>query len=645
MYQVTQKLRSYQQRALKIALGNPGASLVLPTGTGKTLVGCGWACELLNLGEARRVLVLEPSRFLVEQVEQYYKSNTNIPVSKVYGVDSQGIRASKWNKEPLVVATPQVTISDMHFLNFDAVIVDECHHTTGEYAYKKLLSAYPFRKRLGLSATISDKVHLSVEESVGPVHRWTWSDPEIEPYVPEWYGEVYDAELTEEETKLLATLENIRNELRYSPLAGMPSLALRMFARDGAQALLETLAKPTTMSYTLRDTVVPLLSRCRSLHKLEPLKSALIEHDFDKAIVFVDRVCIANALAEEFPELNPVCLLGRLHGGSEAQKVALEKAGRKEVKLVISTSVGEEGIDLPVADLIISWSNTASPVRFIQRKGRGMRVSPAGKDKIKVDIFIGTPDTPDYDSLYFGIAAACKAGVEILLAGEQKDLLKATTLGRIQDCLESRASDLAGLAEATVLPLDILKKHTSHLVREGIAIYIYDFDVDEMLERQKEEVMRWITEMFELPSAPTLDEWLDSPYRSKRLAALLNFHMQVSDRVYVNSNTVPSLAQTEYARLFNCRDNTAIEVKYGFDRKNKGQLSAFGNWYRLTERLQSVTEQRTTYLTFSHSSLASVTVSYHGEFSKESLPLIIKNACWITERAEEAGHRLREEYL
>lgn len=112
---------------------------------------------------------------------------------------------------------------------------------------------------------------------------------------------------------------------------------------------------------------------------------------------------------------------------------------------------------------------------------------------------------------------------------------------------------------------------------------------------------------------------LDSPYRSKRLAALLNFHMQVSDRVYVNSNTVPSLAQTEYARLFNCRDDTAIEVKYGFDRKNKGQLSAFGNWYRLTERLQSVTEQRTTYLTFSHSSLASVTVSYHGEFSKESL--------------------------
>ena len=649
LYQVKQELRPYQKKALAIALNSPGAAIALPTGTGKTLVGCAWACQVLNSQQAHRVLVLEPSRFLVEQVEQYYRDKTNIPASKIYGVDAPEVRIAKWKAPvPLLVATPQVAINDKQFLSFDAVIIDECHHTTGNYAYKKLLDAFSFERRLGLSATIHERLRPSVEQSIGPVYAWSWSDPEIKRFVPEWYGEVYDADLDKGEREILKMLGDIRNELRGTPVAGMPSLAITMFSRDGALALSETLQKPTVMSSLLQEAISPLLSRCRPLHKLELLKSVLSEHDFAKAIVFVDRVCVANTIAGEFKELKPVCLLGRLHGGSDAQKAALEQAKDDSVKLVISTSVGEEGIDLPAADLIVSWSNTASPIRFIQRKGRGMRMSPGGKDKAKVDIFIGTPDTPDYDALYFGIYAASRAGVEIIPSEDQKQLLKATTLGRIQECLnstlDSRAMTLDGLEKATALPLDLVKRYASHLVAEGDIVYVYDFDADDLLERSRKRITGMVAGYFDIESRVDLEEWLHGPYRGERLAMLLNFQMSGSDRLYIDSGILPLLAEGEYARLFNCDEDIRVEVTYGFSSKNRAQGSAYGTWHELITQLEPLLERKTIYLTFAHSRRASVTASYHGRFPEESLPFIVRNACWLAQQAEELGKQMWERY-
>ncbi len=416
-----------------------------------------------------------------------------------------------------------------------------------------------------------------------------------------------------------------------------------MLSRDGALALAETLRSPTAMALLLRDDITPMLARCRPLHKLEQLKSVLTEHDFEKAIVFVDRVCIANELAKHFDDLNPVCLLGRLHGGPEAQKLALEKAKRDEVNLVISTSVGEEGIDLPDVDLVISWSNTSSPVRFIQRKGRGMRVSPIGKKKVKVDVFIGTPDTPDYDVLYFGITAASKAGLEILLGTERKELLKATTLGRIQHGLESRATTLTTLAKSTGLPADIVKRHTGHLVGEGHAIYIYNFDVDEARDRNIRQITEWLGAMNEEEVGFRIKQWLDSPYRHERLANLLNFNLRDSDRLYVDTGIIPALAQGEYSRLFTCDDDISVEATYGFSNRNRTEHTIRGNWQSLVEKLKVTPANVTTYLTFSYKGVdSSVSATYHGRFSEESLSLIVKNACWIAGQVREVGKLMQD---
>ena len=68
--------RSYQEESSKWALSRRNAVVVLPTGSGKTLIAIIWAINLLNSGEAREILFIEPTRFLVEQISKYISSET-----------------------------------------------------------------------------------------------------------------------------------------------------------------------------------------------------------------------------------------------------------------------------------------------------------------------------------------------------------------------------------------------------------------------------------------------------------------------------------------------------------------------------------------------------------------------------------------
>jgi hypothetical protein len=79
--------------------------LSLSTGTGKTLVACAWAYELLSQKAAEGILVLEPSRFLAGQTCAYFNKRTNMPTGKICGTTL----AEAWNAcpaKPLNGSTP-----------------------------------------------------------------------------------------------------------------------------------------------------------------------------------------------------------------------------------------------------------------------------------------------------------------------------------------------------------------------------------------------------------------------------------------------------------------------------------------------------------------------------------------------------------
>jgi len=414
------KPRKYQVKASEIALRNKRSVIVMPTGTGKTLIGLIWAKSLLAREKARKILVLEPTRILVEQVSLFFREVANLDAQAIHGMMSDELKKRGWSAR-IVVTTPEEILFNMEKLDlFDALIIDECHHSVGEDAYKKVLEASSANWRLGLSAHIPMRHRKSIERLIGEIHEWSASDPEISKYIPDWIGEVYECPLDKDSMELYKRLEKdwLESDSRIKMLY---SLALRFLSRDGALALKESLGKRTKLASLLKKYESQIMS-LRDLHKVDKLLRALEQHDFDKAIIFVDRVIVANKLGELLKEYGSVIITGKRRTGDKHIKQALEIARKKDTKIVVSTSAGEEGIDLPSADLLVLWSNVVSPLRFIQRHGRILRKTKP----IKFVVYLVTPDTIDMNAFLDSIYLAKKVGVDINISEQtlRKYLLK-----------------------------------------------------------------------------------------------------------------------------------------------------------------------------------------------------------------------------
>ncbi len=637
------KPRKYQLDALEKA-EKENAVICLPTGTGKTLVGLMWACHLLNEGKAKRILVLEPSRFLVNQISDYYAKNSNVKVEKLYGTTPKEDRAKLWDRGDVVVTTPQTAFNDIERLDFDAVIVDECHHTTGEHAYAKLMQSYDFKCKLGLSATIPASKEEEIRRYIGEIYRWSWNHPDVRDYVPEWYAEVYDAEFDENHRRVYEKLRRIRYKVEGGPFAGLYSLAMRMLCRDGALALKETLEKENTMSALLRDEIYEDLVKC-DVHKLGEMRKAIEQHDFEKAIVFVDRVVLARRIYEEFKELNPVLLLGRIHSSEEAQMRAVREAASDEVKLVVSTSAGEEGIDLPSADLLIVWSNVVSAVRFIQRTGRIMRKTKA----MKTAAYIATPETEDYDALWRGMVAARNAGVEIP-GIDVEALSKGTVVESIISFLQLNPTSIGTISEALQIPVKKLNSWLREAVNRGKVFYFYLFPYNPM--RMAVALQRYKKGEYDEYLLPHLRRYfksfgLNADVRkyvesgSKRnIEALANFvinRFTENDRIYALSEDV-ALILSDYSDYFKVPAHFKFELNYGFSHKKRSEYTVYGTPEEIFEQIKDVVGKRV-YLYFSSWGVyTGANVRYSGCYTEETLELVVRNAgwiCWTVEKMNE----------
>lgn len=143
-------LRDYQVEASNAAVqffnntkSERNGILVLPTGSGKSLIVADIACRL-----QQKVLVLQPSKEILEQNYAKYKS---------YGMDNCSIYSASFNSKEISDVTFATIGSIMahidDFDHFKAIIVDECHGINpveGQYAtfIRKVK-----RKVLGLTAT------------------------------------------------------------------------------------------------------------------------------------------------------------------------------------------------------------------------------------------------------------------------------------------------------------------------------------------------------------------------------------------------------------------------------------------------------------------------------------------------------------
>ena len=135
--------------------------------------------------------------------------------------------------------------------------------------------------------------------------------------------------------------------------------------------------------------------------KIQELKRIIKEEIADKkgakAIVFNQYRDSAVKLREELNKVQGIIahiFVGQMKKGEtglsqKQQKALLAKFSAGEFNVIIATSIGEEGLDIPKVDLVVFYEPIPSAIRQIQRRGRTGR-----QEKGKVIILV-TRDTRD----------------------------------------------------------------------------------------------------------------------------------------------------------------------------------------------------------------------------------------------------------
>lgn len=152
---MAQKLRPYQQRAkdkihAEWESGHRRTLLVLPTGTGKTIVFASVAADQVRAGD--RVLILAHRGELLEQAADKLQRSTGL-VSAVEKAESTCLNS--WFR--VVVGSVQTLQRSARLERFPrdyfgTIIIDEAHHAITD-GYRRILDYFESAKVLGVTAT------------------------------------------------------------------------------------------------------------------------------------------------------------------------------------------------------------------------------------------------------------------------------------------------------------------------------------------------------------------------------------------------------------------------------------------------------------------------------------------------------------
>jgi Fanconi anemia group M protein len=188
--------RTYQERVAENALrGNTLVSI--PTGLGKSLIAALVAARRLDQYPEKHVVVLAPTRPLVEQHYTTFKRLLRLDpkeFSCITGQMSPDDRNQAWAKR-LIVSTPQVFVNDLisgkiNLATISLLVFDEAHRAVGDYAYTYIGERYAKVMHglvLGLTASPGSSKEAILEVcnnlNIKRVEARTISDQDVKPFV------------------------------------------------------------------------------------------------------------------------------------------------------------------------------------------------------------------------------------------------------------------------------------------------------------------------------------------------------------------------------------------------------------------------------------------------------------------------------
>ena len=352
-------LRPHQQQALEAWKKNEFRGVAaLPTGSGKTILAVHAIAEV-----KRPAFVMVPTIDLmiqwVQVLERFFGKNIGM-----LGGGSRDIRE-------ITVSTYDSAVLNMEFLGdkFGLLIADECHHLPGpETRLAAAMSIAPFR--LGLSATpeLPPERAAVLEDMLGAIVCRIEIDSLrgniLSPYIIRQIKTQLDPDEAESyqinrgiyTAFLRRHCINFRSGSDWNRFIG---LAARM--PDGRKVF-EAYLEQKRISRSGRA-------------KIRTLWEILCQNPDERIIIFTADNATAYSIGRTFAL--PVITH---HTKSAERKAFLDNFRSGKYKLLVTSQVLNEGVDVPEASIGVVVSGTASSREHIQRLGRILRPAP-GKEQ------------------------------------------------------------------------------------------------------------------------------------------------------------------------------------------------------------------------------------------------------------------------
>lgn len=358
------KLRDYQKLAMDAWIANDKRGIiVLPTGSGKTLLGVK-AISLLNTP----TIVVAPTLDLVDQWRSKLKEELKVDVG-ILGGGERDIRA-------LTVSTYDSAYihADRIGNRFSLIIFDEVHHLPAE-GYRNIAEMFASPFRMGLTATFEreDGLHKELSRLVGGKVFEKRVVDLVGEHLSPFRLEKIVVELTEEEKKDYAINQKIFSDylVRSNLTIRNPEDFQRLVMRSGRdpEARRALLARNRA-----RDIAFNSVSKIRKLSEI------LRRHNEGRIFIFTEHNKLVHRISREFliPSIT-------YRTASKERSETLDRFRSGTYRAVVTSKVLDEGIDVPDADVGIILSGTGSERAFIQRLGRILR-KKEGKEAVLYEI-------------------------------------------------------------------------------------------------------------------------------------------------------------------------------------------------------------------------------------------------------------------
>ena len=380
------KLRDYQQEAVSETLkhfrkSNESAVIVLPTGSGKSLV----IAELARLAN-HKILVLTHVKELVEQNHLKYES-----LGLTAGIYSAGLKL-KQTQHQVTFASIQSAARNLEDFSepYSLIIIDECHrvnvdtesldtvtldkqnnHTqkkdteksedegsSNQYqqVIQKLMSVNPMVKLLGLTAT-------PYRLGMGWIYRKHYRGFVRSEQKRPFEHCIYELPLRYLIKRQYLTEPNLIDAtIEHYDFSSLNSNSSGEYNPTDVNSLL---TKNHRVTKGIIEQVVQLSSKRKGI------------------MIFAATVDHAKEVFSYLPSQNSALITGATDGAERDRLITAFK--QKEIKYLVNVSVLTTGFDAPHVDMIAILRPTQSVSLYQQIIGRGLRLSDNKKDCLVID--------------------------------------------------------------------------------------------------------------------------------------------------------------------------------------------------------------------------------------------------------------------